>query len=139
MFQHETMPLLCVLCVWLIPNGMNNTGCMAFSTELYCLRQNNSATSPRYFRIISIMLYCLRQIIPQRIIANIFLGHNIGTNGVNGNHIESRQGLKLGRNIPPTMTAHSVRNVPTRNDAAVLCLLRLWLLLNYEMFYAEQR
>ena len=39
MFQHETMPLLCVLCAWLIPNGMNARGCLAFSTELYCLRQ----------------------------------------------------------------------------------------------------
>jgi hypothetical protein len=33
--------------------------------------------------------------------------------------MESRQGLKLGRNIAAPVTTHSVRNVPKRNGTAV--------------------
>jgi hypothetical protein len=39
MFLKETVPLFCVCCLWFIPNGMNTIDGMAFSTELYCLRQ----------------------------------------------------------------------------------------------------
>ena len=67
-FIHAAIALFCVRCAWLIPNGMNNMASGLFSTELYCLRQ----------------------IIPQRLIANIFLGHNIEMYGVNGNNMESR-------------------------------------------------
>jgi hypothetical protein len=34
-------------------------------------------------------------------------------------HMESRQGLKLGRIIAAPVTTHSVRNVPKRNGTAV--------------------
>ena len=40
------------------------------------------------------------------------LGRNVERYWVNGHHGESRQGLKLGRNIAAPMITHSVRNVP---------------------------
>jgi hypothetical protein len=91
---------------------MNNTGCMAFSTELYCLRQiipqqspvvsgmflpsliaYGKITSQRSPVIFGLFLSCCiayGKIIPQHFIANIFLGHNIEMYGVNGNNMESR-------------------------------------------------
>jgi hypothetical protein len=82
--------LFVVCCLWLIPNGMNNTGCMAFSTELYCLRQNLQQRPPVIFGLFLPNCIACGKVIPQRIIANIFLGHNIEMHGVNGYHMESR-------------------------------------------------
>jgi hypothetical protein len=84
---------------------------------------NHSATKPRHFRIIPIMLYCLRQIIPQRspVICGLFSPHCIA------------YGKITSRRSPVIFGFFSPRLIVCGKSFSACVFL-----LNYERSYAER-